>query len=132
MKKTHIAGLLIIAGAVVAIILSIGDSSTYVTFGKADLYPNKEFHVVGELVREKEIYYNPVKDANFFSFYMKDNDGSVRRVILQDAKPQDFERSEQIVIVGKPQGDDFHASKILLKCPSKYQEDEIQIKEAGF
>ena len=45
-----------------------------------------------------------------------------KKVILEKTKPQDFERSEQIVLIGKVEGDEFHASEILLKCPSKYND----------
>ncbi|MNF07676.1 hypothetical protein D3C80_2079060 [compost metagenome] len=44
-------------------------------------------------------------------------------------KPQDFEKSEQIVLTGGMVGDEFHASKILMKCPSKYTDQEGEMKE---
>ena len=48
--------------------------------------------------------------------------------MLLAAKPQDFELSEQIVLTGKMQGDVFMASDMLMKCPSKYKDEEIYIK----
>ncbi|GIV43287.1 MAG: hypothetical protein KatS3mg035_0410 [Bacteroidia bacterium] len=33
-----------------------------------------------------------------------------------------FERSEQIVLTGKYSDDGFYADKILMKCPSKYND----------
>ncbi|MFN7313197.1 MAG: cytochrome c maturation protein CcmE [Bacteroidota bacterium] len=39
-------------------------------------------------------------------------------------EPADFDRSEKIVIIGKMNGETFEASKILLKCPSKYNEGQ--------
>jgi cytochrome c-type biogenesis protein CcmE len=44
------------------------------------------------------------------------------------SKPQDFERSEQIVLTGKMKGDEFVATDILMKCPSKYKDEEIYLK----
>lgn len=61
----------------------------------------------------------------FFTFYLYDNNGNERKVLLNKAKPQDFDKSEQIVIIGKMKGEEFIASDILLKCPSKYA-DEAQ------
>jgi cytochrome c-type biogenesis protein CcmE len=55
-------------------------------------------------------------------------DGEEKKVVLNAAKPQDFELSEQIVITGKMKGDEFHASDLLMKCPSKYKDEEIYIK----
>jgi cytochrome c-type biogenesis protein CcmE len=47
---------------------------------------------------------------------------------LRATKPQDFERSEQIVLTGSMNGDTFEASDMLLKCPSKYKDQEIYIR----
>jgi cytochrome c-type biogenesis protein CcmE len=52
----------------------------------------------------------------------------VRRVVLRASKPQDFERSENIVLTGQMTGETFEASDMLLKCPSKYEEQEIYVK----
>jgi len=51
-------------------------------------------------------------------------------VVFPGTKPQDFERSEQIVLTGKMKGNEFHASHILMKCPSKYKNDQVEISAA--
>ena len=128
MKKTHIVALILIVISIGVIISMTGDYSRYETFATANAAEGKEFHIVGELARKEDIFYEPEKDPNYFAFYMKDKSGDERKVVFQGAKPQDFERSEQIVLTGKMEGDEFHASKILLKCPSKYINDELEIK----
>ncbi len=128
MKKSHIILLVIIAVAIGAILSTFADSSTYGNFDEAK-ENGSEIHVVGKLVKSKELVYDPVKDANYFSFYLTDNSGKECKVIFNGTKPQDFERSEQIVITGKMQGEEFHADKILMKCPSKYTNDKIETKE---
>jgi len=128
MKKSHIILLVIIAVAIGAILSTFADSSTYGNFNEAK-ENGSEIHVVGRLVKSKELVYDPVKDANYFSFYLTDNTGKECKVVFNGTKPQDFERSEQIVITGKMQGEEFHADKILMKCPSKYTNDKIETKE---
>jgi len=128
MKKSHIILLIIIAVAIGAIFSTFADSSTYGNFDEAK-DNGTEIHVVGQLVKSKEMTYNPVKDANYFAFYLTDNKGKECKVIFSGTKPQDFERSEQIVITGKMAGEEFHASKILMKCPSKYTNDKVETKE---
>ena len=128
MKKSSIAGLIIIAIAISVIISTYADSSTYGSFSDAR-ETESELHVVGQLNKEKELFYNPTQDANYFSFYLKDNDGKECKVVFSGSKPQDFERSEQIVLTGKMIGNEFHASKILMKCPSKYTKDEVEVTE---
>jgi cytochrome c-type biogenesis protein CcmE len=61
---------------------------------------------------------------------MKDADGVERKVILNKPKPQDFEMSEQIVVTGELQNDAFMANEILMKCPSKYKDEELSVKES--
>lgn len=122
MKKLHIILIVLIAIAIGAIVGSISDASTYATFSEAFDNKNKEFHVVGTLNREKPTVYNPEENADLFKFFMIDNEGVEKEIYLQKAKPQDFERSEQIVLIGKAQNDVFEAREILMKCPSKYED----------
>ena len=128
MKKSYIIALVVIAIAIAAIMTTVSDSSTYASFAVANDHPGKEFHVVGKLNKEKPQEYNPETNANLFAFYMTDNEGRECRVMLNKTKPQDFDRSEQIVIIGKMAGDEFHASDVLMKCPSKYNNPKEDIK----
>ena len=128
MKRTHIIGLIIIAAGVGFLIWMLSaEFSRYETFGSEFTQAGREVNVVGELDTEKELYYDPHVDANYFSFYMTDDDGETRKVVYNGTKPRDFERSEKIVVVGKLEGEDFLASKILMKCPSKYVEEELTV-----
>ncbi|MCS6991014.1 MAG: cytochrome c maturation protein CcmE [Chitinophagales bacterium] len=131
MKKIHIVGLVIIAVAIGFIISVAGDYSSYETFERAMQMPNKDVQIVGYLVTEKEMYYDPIKDPNYFTFYMRDKDSTIRKVILYNSKPRDFERSEQLVVTGRMQGDDFVAKSILMKCPSKYTDHELVLSQQG-
>ncbi|MFN3528973.1 MAG: cytochrome c maturation protein CcmE [Bacteroidia bacterium] len=129
MKRTHIILIVLIAVAIGVIISTVGDSSSYENFSTAAANPDREYHVVGTLARIDQMEYNPEQDANLFKFYLEDNNGEVNQVVFYGTKPQDFERSEQVVIVGQMTGEAFTAHKILTKCPSKYTEDEIEIEE---
>lgn len=130
MKKGAILGIIIIAVAIAMIISIYTDSSTYATFTDAQK-TESEIHVVGELNKTRSLYYNPTENANYFAFYMLDNDGTECKVVFNGSKPQDFERSEQIVLTGKMVGNEFHASKILMKCPSKYNKDQVEVTESA-
>lgn len=101
---------------------TLSDSSTYADFSEAFANPGQEFHVVGKLNKSKESIYHPSENPNLFTFFMNDNKGEEKKVILHKSKPQDFERSEQIVLIGKADGSEFHATEILMKCPSKYND----------
>ncbi|MCX6312357.1 MAG: cytochrome c maturation protein CcmE [Bacteroidetes bacterium] len=126
MKKTHIVGIIVIAIAIGAMFTLLGNSSTYADFKQAG-DGNAEVHVAGTLDRSKPMEYNPAVDPNKFSFYMKDRNGNEKHVVLLKSKPQDFERSQQVVIVGSMKGDDFVAKDILMKCPSKYNNGQVAV-----
>lgn len=129
MKKSSIIGIIIIAIAIGVIISTYADSSTYGSFSDA-IESKSELHVVGQLNKEKDLIYNPQKDPNYFAFYMRDKKGRECKVVFNGSKPQDFEKSEQIVLTGKMEGAEFHASKILMKCPSKYNKDKVEVQAA--
>ncbi|MDB5017079.1 MAG: cytochrome biosis protein, partial [Mucilaginibacter sp.] len=100
MKKSSIFGLVVIAIAIAVIISVYSKSSSYGSFYDAKK-TTSELHIVGHLDKQKELYYNAAKDANYFSFYVKDNKGEECKVVFTGTKPQDFERSEQIVLTGQ-------------------------------
>ena len=128
MKKSAIFGLVVIAIAIAVIISTYSNSSTYGSFSDAKKTTD-ELHVVGHLDKSKELYYDAAKDANYFAFFVKDNKGEECKVVYTGTKPQDFEKSEQIVLTGRMTGNEFHASTILLKCPSKYTKDKVEVTE---
>jgi len=124
MKKSHIVLLILIAVSVGVIIAMTGDYTTYSNFVQAK-EKSKAVSVAGFLAKDKPLVYDPLKDPNYFEFTMYDREGNVQEVVFKGSKPQDFERSEQVVVKGKMEGKYFRASEILMKCPSKYVNDEI-------
>ena len=127
MKKMQLLLIGVIMVAIVVLILTSNDTSTYGNF-KTATTTEHSVKIVGTLVKDKPMIYDPAKDPNYFSFYMKDNKNIEKQVVLKAAKPQDFERSEQIVLTGQMKDGIFEASDMLMKCPSKYKEDEIYVK----
>lgn len=119
-------------GVAIAMLTSAADDmSTYATFVDAQ-QSGERVKIAGQLSKDKEMYYNPEEDPNYFSFYIKDAEGDERKVVLLSEKPQDFELSEQIVLTGSMKGEEFVATDMLMKCPSKYKDEEVYIKsEAG-
>ncbi len=127
MKRTHIAIIITIAIAIGAIIVTINDSSTYVGFAQAEANPGTKYTVIGYLDKEAEMSYNARK--NSFVFTAIDKNGEKSKVFYNQPKPQDFERSEEITMKGFATDSNFVASEILMKCPSKYNE---QNEMAGY
>lgn len=134
MKKGHIIGLCIIAVAIAIIMTSIGDASSYESFTTAkEMKQNgedKAIHVVGQLKKDASgevTGLNVREDKVSFTFMLVDNEGVEQEVFYNEPVPADFTRSESVVVIGSYKNDEiFIADKILMKCPSKYQETEVQ------
>ncbi|RME16562.1 MAG: cytochrome c maturation protein CcmE [Bacteroidetes bacterium] len=122
MKKIYIIALLIIAVGIGVILTSLSNTATYSNFKEAAENPDSEYHIVGKRDTSMKETYNPLQNPDIFEFYMIDQNGERKKVRLHKSKPQDFEKSEQIVVIGKMKEDNFEASDILMKCPSKYND----------
>ncbi len=132
MKKSHILAIVVIAAAIGIIIATAGDASTYVNFDQAyemaSTGNTNSIHVVGQLKKDENGHVVGLKNAAdnlSFSFVLLDENGKEQKVFYNEPMPPDFTRSENVVVIGSYQGDSFVANKILLKCPSKYQEQSV-------
>jgi cytochrome c-type biogenesis protein CcmE len=127
MKSIHIVALVILAAGIAALSMQAKDVATYANFSDA-LRSSEKVKVAGKLCKDKPMVYDPVVDPNKFSFYLKDDKGQEVLVHLMKAKPQDFELSEQVVVTGEMKDKAFVANEVLMKCPSKYKDEEIYMK----
>ncbi|MEX2088463.1 MAG: cytochrome c maturation protein CcmE, partial [Bacteroidota bacterium] len=78
-------------------------------------------------VREEAIAFDAERVK--FTFSMKDDNNRVVRVVLDGAKPNNFELAESIVVKGRFVGEEFHATDVLTKCPSKYDGDADAVRK---
>jgi len=62
-------------------------------------------------------------EEGVFSFPMENEEGDVMQVDFRGVKPGNFDQAEKVVVIGRYQGDTFEANQILVKCPSKYDDD---------
>ncbi len=138
MKLSHIIGIIVIAVAIAVIASTAGDASVYTNFHTAQELSKSgsddQVHVVGKVQKDEQgritdMLYNPAIDPNHFEFTLVDNNNRAQKVVYNSPKPQDFGTAEQIVVIGAMQGDHFQCSKILLKCPSKYQDGKLETTE---
>lgn len=121
MRPRTIIGIALIAGFGFLVVSSFGQQvAGYETFTEASA-AGRRAHVVGEWLRDQPTAYDPAD--NTFSFHMRDEAGVVRRVVYPNPRPANFEDAERVVVDGQMDGDVFVAEHILVKCPSKYNEE---------
>ena len=73
--------------------------------------------------KQTPIEYDAVKNPNLTVFYAFDADGKRTKVVYNNAKITDMERSEGMDLNGYMRDGYFQCNKIQTKCPSKYKDD---------
>jgi cytochrome c-type biogenesis protein CcmE len=93
--------------------------SPYVTFNEAKSAAGKYVQIIGK----RDGSMPAVHRDGLFTFMVTDKEKTRMSVVYRGIKPQNFDQSEQIVLIGKysPRDEMFIADNILVKCPSKYR-----------
>ena len=132
MKRSHIMSLLFIAILVGTFIATFTSTSRSVGFTDAAMAPGEAFKVSGTLLREEPVLYHRLSDTTRIVFHMEDREGNTCRIVLYKAKPTGLENSESIDLYGSMVDGEFHATEMLMKCPSKYNEsNHVLLNETG-
>ena len=119
LKRGIALGVVVIAAGVGLMSLVTGGGVTpYVGFAEARASKGN-VQVLGE-IQPGETSYNT--QAGAFSFFITDANGDRLRVVYDGTKPGNFDQATSVVCVGRYNNDAFHAEKLLIKCPSKYQD----------
>lgn len=124
MKKAYWAGAALILGFLALGLTTFSSSMTpYVSFEEAERSV-RVVQVMGGLEKGSTRYDTASRTLHF---NLVDLDTKrVLAVEYRDIKPANFEEAVSIVAIGKYQEAAFHAEKLLVKCPSKYQGEETE------
>ena len=123
--KVIIGGIVVVIGIVLAAMNFLESNVEYADFTTAQK-SQKKVQVKGEWVKDQSTSFDAGKVK--FSFYMKDDAQRVEKVVLDGAKPNNFELATSVVAKGKFVNGEFHATEILTKCPSKYEGTSEAVK----
>ncbi|HTP81286.1 MAG TPA: cytochrome c maturation protein CcmE [Bacteroidota bacterium] len=127
MRPKVIVGIVVIvAGFILASVNFVRSNVEYGDFAGAEK-TGKLIQVKGAWLKEKESRFDA--DHAQFIFYMVDDNGRQMRIVLDGAKPNNFELATSIVARGKMEQGYFHATDVLTKCPSKYEGDAESVKK---
>lgn len=112
--------------AIAGLLAFMGDVTSYETVASAREQQGKTVTVIARL-ETGSLRYDPAVNPNYLAFIAKDTLGQSMPVAYYFEKPVDIEKSERIVLKGKMENGIFQIrdkSGILLKCPSKYKDQE--------
>lgn len=129
MSRTNIVVILLVAVLMGALLSVFTTNSESVVFARAFAEPGIEFKVSGTLDTDHPVLYDPEVAVAETRFHMRDKNGEVREVILNKAKPTGLEQSESIDLYGRVIDGTFIAGDMLMKCPSKYNEQSHSLAE---
>jgi len=118
-KRGIALGVVVIAAGVGLMSLVTGGGVTpYVGFSEARA-AKSSVQVMGEIIPSESNY---DIQAGSFSFFIADSKGDRMKVIYDGTKPGNFDQATSVVCIGRYENEAFHAEKLLIKCPSKYQD----------
>ena len=124
MKKAYWAGAALIVAFLLLGLTTFSSSMTpYVTFDEAVSSP-RVVQVMGGLEKDSSKY--DTKTQTLLFNLVDPQTKKVLPVTYRDVKPANFEEAVSIVAIGRYRGNAFHAEKLLVKCPSKYQGEETE------
>jgi cytochrome c-type biogenesis protein CcmE len=124
MKRAYWAGAILILGFLGLGLTTFTKSMTpYVSFTEAKA-SRRTVQVMGALQKGSTKYDQDKKTLNFTLVDPKTQDAIP--VSYTDVKPANFEDAISIVAIGRYENEKFAAEKLLVKCPSKYQGEEIE------
>jgi len=121
--KTIIAVSVVVIAAVIGLssLFTGGGMISYVSFGEARTAENN-VQVMGEIQDSGSSYNSDTRD---FSFFITNETGDRMKVIYGGTRPGNFDQATSVVCIGKYRDDAFYADKLLVKCPSKYQDQPV-------
>jgi len=124
MKKAYWLGAALVLGFLALGLTTFSRSMTpYVSFAEAKS-AGRTVQVMGALDKGSSAYDIATKTLSFR--LLDPNTKEILPVTYTDVKPANFEEAVSIVAIGRYQGGTFAAEKLLVKCPSKYQGEEIE------
>lgn len=123
MKPRLIIGLVLLVSFTSLLMLNFSSSiDTYANFEQAEDSKGRRY-VIGTW--ESNLPHGFDMSSKSFVFHMKDEDGNIRKVMYNKAKPTNFEDADQLVVKGKMSNGVFLSDDMLVKCPSKYNDTKV-------
>lgn len=129
-KKTKfvVGGVLIAAAIVYLIYTGIQSNAAYFLtvdelYAKGTTIEHQTVRVSG-MVDATTINYQP--SALLLAFDITSDTGERMAVVFNGPKPDQMREGAEAIVEGHYNGDTFTADSLLLKCPSRYEEGEIE------
>ncbi len=119
-KVKWIIGITIIIISIGLAIYSFQSSlNPYVTIAEA-AETARQVQVMGYIDDPDSIVFN--QESGKLQFVLSDDEGTTVQVIYEGPRPDNLDHADSVVVVGYYRDNVFAAEKLLVKCPSKYEQ----------
>ncbi|MCX8472974.1 MAG: cytochrome c maturation protein CcmE [Sediminibacterium sp.] len=125
MKNFQIILIILVLVTICYFVSTEGSLSSYQTIATAKKNPNVFINIIARMDTTKPVIYLPEKDPNLFEFYIVDSLGAEAKVLYHNPKPTDIEKANRLVLKGTYKDNYFDCQEILIKCPSKYKDQQV-------
>lgn len=115
---TAVVALVAMTGVVVAF---MSNASPYVTIAEAKQLKSDRMHLAGDILKETVV---TDYKANEVRFQVKDVNGDQILIVHRGEMPANMSSATKVVAIGGVEGDRFISKQLLLKCPSRYEEEK--------
>ena len=118
--KWIIGSVVIVVFAAIAFYSFQASLNPYVSLAEA-AETTRQVQVIGHINDPATIGFN--QQSGSLEFIFTDDAGSSAKVEYAGPKPDNLEHADNVVVVGKYLEGVFVAQKLLVKCPSKYEQE---------
>ena len=119
-KLLYILGAVLIAGFAVLGVIEMQNARTpYVTtIDQAGKASASRIQFMGNIVHDSAEY---DEATHALHFVLTDAEGKDLEIVYDGVKPANFDEADKAVVVGSYSDGSFKATRVMLKCPSKYE-----------
>jgi cytochrome c-type biogenesis protein CcmE len=129
MKKGPVITAIFTVLALVAVVTAfVTQASPYVTIAQAKQSSDVQLHLAGDVV--KDTLHNDTR-GHLLTFQLKDQNGDIITVKHNGEIPADLDQVKKVVAIGGVKDGAFCSSKLLVKCPSKYEAEKKGTADNG-
>ncbi|MGV3619024.1 MAG: cytochrome c maturation protein CcmE [Fimbriimonas sp.] len=115
---TAVVAFVAMGGVVVAF---MSNASPYVTIAEARQMRSDRMHLAGDILKETVV--TDIKSSEL-RFQVKDSKGEQILIVHRGEIPANMGSATKVVAIGGIEGDRFMSKQLLLKCPSRYEEEK--------
>jgi cytochrome c-type biogenesis protein CcmE len=122
MKKGPIFTAIFTVIALCAVVTAfVTQASPYVTIAQAKQSSDMQLHLAGDVVPDS-LHNDPMK--HLLTFKIKDQKGEEILVQHNGEVPAELDQVKKVVAIGGVKDGQFVSTKLLVKCPSKYEAEK--------